>query len=48
MRRQPSMAPGGGLSWFLIFYLLMLFSMLLAVHELQPEREGPASLATDC
>jgi hypothetical protein len=43
MRHQATTAPGRGLSWFLISYLLMLFSVLLAVHELQPPREGPAS-----
>jgi hypothetical protein len=37
------MAPGRGLSWFLISYLLLLFSVLLAMHALQPEREGPGS-----
>lgn len=31
------------LSWFLIAYLLMLLSVLLAVHMLQPERSGPGS-----
>jgi hypothetical protein len=36
-------APGRGLSWFLISYLLLLFSVLLALHELQPAWEGPAS-----
>jgi hypothetical protein len=35
--------PEGGLSRFLIPYLLMLLSLLLAVHLLQPQRDGPGS-----
>jgi hypothetical protein len=43
MREQASTAPGRGLSWFLISYLLMLFSVLILVHGLQPEGERPGS-----
>jgi len=31
------------LSWLLIVYVLMLFSVLVLVHALQPEREGPST-----
>jgi hypothetical protein len=34
---------GHGLSRFLTVYLLALLSVLLLVHVLQPEREGPGS-----
>ena len=43
MREQASTAPGRGLSWFLISYLLMLFSVLILVHGLQPKGERPGS-----
>jgi hypothetical protein len=45
MREQAGTAPGRGLSWFLISYLLMLFSVLILVHGLQPEgdRSGSSS-----
>jgi hypothetical protein len=43
LRHQPTTAPGRGLSWFLISYLLLLFSVLLALHGLQPERDGPGT-----
>ena len=35
--------PLGGLSWFLVAYLTLLLSVLLAVHALQPAWEDPAS-----
>ena len=35
--------PENELSWFLIVYLLTLLGVLLLVHLLQPEREGPGS-----
>jgi hypothetical protein len=32
----------GGLSWFLVAYLVMLLGVLLGVHVLQPAAEHPA------
>jgi hypothetical protein len=33
------------LSWFLIAYLLVFLSILMLIHLIQPDREGPRSLA---
>lgn len=44
--REASSANGApGVSRFLIGYLLMLFSLLMLIHVLQPDREGAHSSA---
>jgi hypothetical protein len=43
MRHPWKSDPQHELSWFLIAYLSMLLSVLMLVHLLQPEREGPGS-----
>lgn len=43
MRQHSNPNPGRELSWFLVAYLMTLLSVLLLVHVLQPEREGPGS-----
>jgi hypothetical protein len=35
--------PAGELPWFLFGYLLVLFGVLLLIHVLQPQRDGPLS-----
>jgi hypothetical protein len=34
---------GHGLSRFLVIYLVALFGVLMLVHAMQPQREGPGS-----
>jgi hypothetical protein len=43
MRKHTSAYGRHELSRFLIAYLMMLISVLLLVHALQPEREGPGT-----
>jgi hypothetical protein len=43
MRKHSGTYGGRELSWFLIAYLTLLLGVLMLVHVLQPERDGPGS-----
>ena len=43
MQKHTSTYGGHELSRFLIAYLMMILGVLMLVHVLQPEREGPGS-----
>jgi hypothetical protein len=42
MRKNGKSDVQGGLSWFLVTYLLLLLGVLLGVHVLQSSQERPA------